>query len=85
MRMMTKNSLHSIRAQEYSFWSYCLAFVSIIALADVFTGGLLRESLALHKVEYSISVFAMIATVGVYASDGPMGARLIKSYSRHKL
>jgi hypothetical protein len=70
---------------QYSFWSYCLALVSVFALADVVSGGLVRESFALHKVEYAVSVFAMIATVGVYASDGVPGARFIRSYSRHKL
>ncbi|MBC7538637.1 MAG: hypothetical protein H7281_07440 [Bacteriovorax sp.] len=85
MHMMTKNSTNSETPNQYSFWSYCFALVSVFALADVISGGLVRESLVLHKVEYVVTLFAMIATVGVYASDGTPGARFIRSYSRHKL
>ena len=85
MHMTTKNSTISETPNQYSFWSYCFALVSVFALADVISGGLVRESLVLHKVEYAVTVFAMIATVRVLASDGPPGARFIRSYSRHKL
>ena len=84
MQMSTKNASNKT-PNQYSFMSYCVAIVSAFAIADVLTGGLLRESIALHKVEYAVSVFAMIATVGVYASDGTIGARFVRSYSRHKL
>jgi hypothetical protein len=85
MHTMTKNSTNSETPNQYSFWSYCFALVSVFALADVISGGLVRESLVLHKVEYAVTLFAMIATVGVYASDGTPGARFVRSYSRHKL
>ena len=85
---MTNNSLNAINNEtpnQYSFWSYCLALVSVFALADVFTGGLLRETLFTHKVEYGLTLFAMIATVGVYASDGSPGLKFVRACSRHKL
>lgn len=85
MHMTTKNSTNSEAPNQYSFWSYCFALVSVFALADVISGGLVRESLMLHKIEYAVTLFAMIATVGVYASDGFPGARFVRSYSRHKL
>lgn len=85
MHMTRKNSTNIETPNQYSFWSYCFALVSVFALADVISGGLIRESIMLHKVEYGITLSAMIATVGVYASDGPPGARFIRSYSRHKL
>ena len=83
--MHRNNSANIETPNHYSFWSYCFALVSVFALADVLTGGLIRESLTLHKVEYAATLFAMIATVGVYASDGSPGARFVRSYSRHKL
>lgn len=85
MQMSIKNSTNSETPNQISFWSYCFAIVTVFALADVIGGGLLRESLTLQKVEYAASVFAMIAIVGVYASDGVAGARFVRSYSRHKL
>ena len=85
MHMTTKNSANIETPNQYSFWSYCFALVSVFAFADVLSGGLFRESIALNKFEYSVALFAMIATVGVYASDGVPGARFIRSYSRHKL
>ncbi|MDO9181481.1 MAG: hypothetical protein Q7U04_03690 [Bacteriovorax sp.] len=83
--MTTKSSTNSETPNQYSFWSYCFALVSVFALADVISGGLVRESLTLHKVEYAATLFAMIATVRVFASDGPPGLRFIRSCSRHKL
>ena len=82
---MTRNSTNIETPNQYSFWSYCFALVSVFALADVISGGLVRESLVLHKVEYAVTLFAMIATVGVYSTDGSPGARFVRSYSRHKL
>lgn len=82
---MTKNSQTSEAPNQYSFWSYCFALVSVFALADVITGGLVRESFALHKVEYAVTLFAMIVTVGVTAKDGPPGLKFVRACSRHKL
>lgn len=80
---MTKNSFEA--QNQYSFWSACLTLIMVFAFADALTGGLLRESFALLAVEYVVAVSFMIATLGVYAFDGPPGARFIRSYSRHKL
>ena len=83
---MTKNDFsNNEQPNQYSFWSYCLALVSVMALADVMTGGFFRESLLLHNFVYVLTFMIMYATVGVYASDGAPGARFIRSYSRHKL
>lgn len=85
MHMTTKHSVTSEAPNQYSFWSYCFALVSVFALADVFTGGHFIEVIGLHKVEYALSVFAMIATVGVFASDGSRGLKFVRACSRHKL
>lgn len=85
MHMMTKNTTNSETQNQYSLWSYCLAFVSVFTLADVISGGLVRESLLLRKIEWAAAVFAMMGTIGFYASDGPPGFRFARSYSRHKL
>lgn len=85
MHMTTKNLATSETPNQYSFLSYCFALVSVFALADVFTGGLVRESLSLHKVEYVMALFAMIATVGVFAFDGSPGRRFVRTFSRQKL
>ena len=85
MHMLTKNSTNSETPNQYSFWSYCFALVSVFALADVISGGLVRESLVLHKLEYAVTLFAMIATVGVYASDAPPGQMLVRACSFNKL
>lgn len=85
MHMTTKNSANNETPNHYSFWSYCLALVSVFAIADVLTGGLLRESLIQHKIEYGVTVSAMIAVVGVYASDGSPGLKFVRACSRHKL
>jgi hypothetical protein len=85
MHMPTKNNANIETPNQYSFWSYCLALVSVFAIADVITGGLIRESLMQHKVEYGITVSIMIATVGVYASDGSPGLKFVRACSRHKL
>ena len=85
MHMTTKNSVNSETPNHYSFWSYCFALISIFALADVLTGGLLRESIVLHKIEYGVAVFGMIATIGVYVSDGSPGLKFVRACSRHKL
>lgn len=68
-----------------SFGTYYFVFVSVILFADVLCGGLIRESITRGHFEYDLGLFAMLAVVGVYASDGPPGYRFSKSYSRHKL
>ncbi|MGZ3809230.1 MAG: hypothetical protein ACXVCE_14180 [Bacteriovorax sp.] len=83
--MTRKNASNSETANQYSFWSYCLAFISVFAIADVLTGGLLRESLVQHKIEYGVTLSIMIAYVGVYASDGSPGLKFVRACSRHKL
>jgi hypothetical protein len=85
MHMTTKNSVTGMTSNQNSIWGHCAAIASLLTLADVMTGGLVRESIALHKLEYVLAAFAMIATVGVYASDGTSGVRFARSYSRHKL
>ena len=80
---MTKNI--SEGKNETSFWSTCLMLVAVFAIADALTGGLLRETVTLGAVEYAVAFAFVIATVGVYASDGSPGLRFIRSCSRHKL
>jgi hypothetical protein len=82
---MIKKSVTSETPNQYSFWSYCFALVSTLVLIDVLTGGLIRESLALHKIEYTIGLFAMIATLKVFISDGSLGVRFARAYFRQKL
>jgi len=82
---MTKNVVNNEATNQYSFWSYCLAIVSVFAIADVLTGGLIRESFVLTNVEFTLGVFAMIVTVGVFGLDGPPNMKFVRSYSRHKL
>ena len=85
MHMTTKNSSNIESPNHHSFWSYCMVIASTFFFADVIAGGKILESLVLHKVEYAVSSFVMIATVQVYASDGISQARFARSYSRHKL
>ncbi|MBP9681894.1 MAG: hypothetical protein KBD76_10850 [Bacteriovorax sp.] len=85
MPIMTKNSVNNETPNHLGFWSYCLAIVSVFFLADVLTGGFFRESIFQYKVEYGSIVFAMIATIGVYASDGSPGLKFSRACSRHKL
>ncbi|MFA6236322.1 MAG: hypothetical protein WC635_03255 [Bacteriovorax sp.] len=82
---MTKKSLTSEAAYQYSFWSYCLAIVSVFALADVLTGGIIRESLNAHKIEYVLAALTMIVVTGVNARDGSFGLKFVRACSRHKL
>ncbi len=85
MHMMTKNSVTSGRPQEYVIWRYFFGIASAFALDNVFTGGLIRESLNLHKLEYALSMFAMIAMAKVLASDGTKGVCDNRAYSRQAL
>jgi hypothetical protein len=70
---------------EYSFWSACLAMVTVFAVLDVVIGGSLRESLILESNEYAVAFAFVIASIGVYASDGPPGLKFVRACSRHKL
>lgn len=70
---------------QYSFWSASLMLVTVFALADVMTGGLLRESIIVNSKEYAVLGALVIATVGVYASDGSPGLKFVRACSRHKL
>ena len=85
MHMTTKLYGNNETPNRYLFWSYCFAVVSLLAIADVLTGGLVRESFSPHKIEYGVITFAMIATVGVFVSDGPPGLKFVRACSRHKL
>ncbi len=82
MHMTRNNSETPI---QYSFWSACIAMVTVFAIADVLTGGLLRESIAGHSTEYAVAAAIVIASVGVYASDGPGGQQLVRACSFNKL
>ena len=80
---MTKNN--SETPIQYSFWSACIALVTVFAIADVMAGGLLRESLMRNSTEYAVAVAFVIVTVGVYASDGLTGLKLARACSFNKL
>lgn len=80
---MTKNN--SETPIQYSFWSACIALVTVFAIADALTGGLLRESMIGNSTEYALVLAFGIVTVGVYASDGPPGLKLVRACSFNKL
>lgn len=80
---MTKNN--SETPNQYSFWSATLMLVTAFAIADALTGGLLRESVILSSNEYAVALALVIATVGVYASDGSPGLKFVRACSFHKL
>lgn len=83
--MMNSTNANIETPNGLSFWSYCLAILTAFAFADVLTGGLVRQSITSHAVEYGVALSAMIATVGVYAKDGPPGLKFVRACSRHKL
>lgn len=85
MHMTSIKKTFSESPNQYSFWSYCLAIVSVFAVADVVTGGFFRESVSQHKIEYALTLSAMIVTIGEYVSDGPPGLKFVRACSRHKL
>lgn len=82
---MSKNSTNCETPNQYFAWSFCLALVGVLALADVCSGGLIREYMNPYIVEYTAMVFFAIVTLGVYVLNAPPGVRFIRSYSRHKL
>lgn len=85
MHMTNSNNANNETPNGYSFWSYCFALLSVFAIADVLTGGLVRQSISSHAVEYGVALSAMIAITGVYAKDGPPGLKFVRACSRHKL
>lgn len=80
---MTKNLFEA--PNQYSFWSASLLVVTVFFIADILTGGLVRESFAMRSNEYGLIFATVIASVGVYASDGSFRRKFARSYSRHKL
>ena len=82
MHMTKSNSDTPI---QYSFMGACVALVTVFAIADALTGGLLRESVMRNSKEYAVALSLVIATVGVYASDGSPGLKFVRACSRHKL
>lgn len=70
---------------QYSLGSISLMLVTVFAIADALTGGLLRESVIGNAKEYAVVTALVIATVGVYASDGSPGLKFVRECSRHKL
>ncbi len=80
---MTKNN--SETPIQYSFWSACIALVTVFAIADALTGGQLRESVLGHATEYAVAVTFMIVTVGAYVKDAPPGQTLVRACSYNKL
>ena len=59
--------------------------VTVFAIADALTGGMLRESVIGNAKEYTAVAALVIATIGVYASDGPPGLLFARARSPHKL
>ncbi len=85
MHMTTKSSTVIESPNRILFLSSCLALVYLLAIADVVAGGLIRELIYTHKIEFALVFSIMIATVGVYASDGSPGLKFVRACSRHKL
>ena len=85
MHMSNTNNANNETPNGYSFWSYSLALISVFAIADVLTGGLIRLSITSHAVEYGVALSAMIAVTGVTIKDGPPGLKFVRACSRHKL
>jgi uncharacterized YccA/Bax inhibitor family protein len=82
MHMTKTNSETPI---QYSFWSACIALVTVFATFDALNGGLLRESIAPNATEYAVAFTFMIATVGVYVKNAPPGQLLVRACSFNKL
>jgi hypothetical protein len=85
MHITNSHDANNETPNGYSFWSYCLALVSVFAIADVLTGGLVRQSITSHAIEYGVALSAMIAVTGVTIKDGPPGLKFVRACSRHKL
>ena len=82
-------SMHMTRNNEtpnqYSYRGFALMLVTVFAVADTLTGGMLRESVIGNAKEYTVVAAIVIATIGVYASDGPPGLLFARERSPHKL
>lgn len=85
MHMTNSNNANNETPNGLPFWSYCLAILSAFVFADVVTGGLVRQSITSHAVEYGVALSAMIAVTGVTIKDGPPGLKFVRACSRHKL
>jgi len=85
MHMTNSNNANNETPNGYSFWSYCLAILTTVVFADVLTGGIVRQSITSHAVEYGVALAAMIAVTGVAIKDGPPGLKFVRACSRHKL
>ena len=70
---------------QYSYRSFALMLVTVFAAADALTGGMLRESVIRNAEEYTVAMAIVIATIGVYVSDGPPGLLFARARSPHKL
>jgi hypothetical protein len=70
---------------QHSLLGATLAMAAVLAILDVATGGLIRESVIWNSKEYAVTLALVIATVGVYASDGSPGLKFSRACSRHKL
>lgn len=82
---LKSNAANNETPNGLSFWSYCLAILTAVVLADVLTGGIVRQSITSHAVEYGVALSAMIAITGVTVKDGPPGLKFVRACSRHKL
>jgi hypothetical protein len=82
---MPRNYLNNETLNQNQFWSYCLAIVSTLLIADAIAGDFIKLPVLNNQLEYNVSLFIMIATIGVYALRAPPGAKLERQYARHKL
>jgi hypothetical protein len=85
MHMTKSSSANNETPNGLPFWSYCLAILTVVVLADVMTGGIVRQSITSHAVEYGVALATMIAVSGVTIKDGPPGLKFVRACSRHKL
>lgn len=85
VKSMHMTNENSETPNGYSFWSACIAMVTFFAIADVLTGGLVRESVVRNQAEYAVTFAFVIATLGVKALESPPGLKFVRACSRHKL
>ena len=85
VKSMHMTNENSETPNGYSFWSACIAMVTFFAIADVLTGGLVRESVVRNQTEYAVTFAFVIATLGVFAKESPPGLKFVRACSRHKL
>ncbi len=82
---MHKTSSNNETPIQTSFWSACLAMVTVFAIADVLTGGLINESFYKNTHHLEVAVAFVIATIGVGVLESPPGLKFSRACSRHKL